>query len=411
MRVEFGALDGATELHIAARGNGSRIATVLTRQRIDVDVRDQLGRTPLMYAAHAGKEKSVIALLNAGANPKALDHEGRGVLHWIALTGTSHEIARILLARGADPKHKSVDGRSSFHHIAARKPFKSELADMFLERGCQWGEGDKDGLTPLMIYAFVTGKASEVRKICETFGVDLDSRDNDGYGLLDYAIAGGQHNLVSFFQKRKITQVVRKSSWSTWGGCNLITKAVVFDRALFDYFMSLGCDPNAHHMPAVSEAPLHLVKDVEVATILLKAGASTRTRKWEELTPVHCAMERRNLELVKLLVDWDPGCLALEDKYARTPLIYAVHRVIDEPKKYLPFFIELIESELDFNQVNSWDDTPLDYAYEMAAKYKVPNELIRALEARSGRHALESDDTLAKIKASKPASTKKRGPL
>jgi len=48
-----------------------------------IDARDQLGRTPLMYASERGDYAAVLALLNAGANPNAQADDGSTPLHYV----------------------------------------------------------------------------------------------------------------------------------------------------------------------------------------------------------------------------------------------------------------------------------------------------------------------------------------
>lgn len=49
------------------------------------DLRDEFGKTPLHFAAAAGKTATVRLLLDNGADPNALDREGHTSLHMAAL--------------------------------------------------------------------------------------------------------------------------------------------------------------------------------------------------------------------------------------------------------------------------------------------------------------------------------------
>jgi ankyrin repeat protein len=60
----------------------------------DIDARDALGRTALMRAAIRGHDYWVELLLEAGADPRVRDYEGRSILDRVR--GRSGEIVRML---------------------------------------------------------------------------------------------------------------------------------------------------------------------------------------------------------------------------------------------------------------------------------------------------------------------------
>ncbi len=61
-------------LAAAARGDVADIARLVASGK-PVDVRDSYGRTPLHVAAFGGKHDAMRALVKAGANPNALEHD------------------------------------------------------------------------------------------------------------------------------------------------------------------------------------------------------------------------------------------------------------------------------------------------------------------------------------------------
>jgi ankyrin repeat protein len=54
---------------------------------VDLELCDTLGHTALQNACESGNEASVLALLNAGANAKLVDSEGRTPLHSAVIKG------------------------------------------------------------------------------------------------------------------------------------------------------------------------------------------------------------------------------------------------------------------------------------------------------------------------------------
>src|SRR2546421_5954513 len=73
--------DGATTLMYAARNGDTQAVNALLRNRASVNLADNNGETALIKAAAAScTEETVRALINAGADLDARDHEGRNAL-------------------------------------------------------------------------------------------------------------------------------------------------------------------------------------------------------------------------------------------------------------------------------------------------------------------------------------------
>ncbi|KAK4865724.1 hypothetical protein LT330_009157 [Penicillium expansum] len=78
------------------------INLMIKRKWADINMRDPAGLTPVHYAAAAGSRKTVMSLLDAGANINAVDNEGQTVLYYAELRGNK-AVARLLLDSGARP--------------------------------------------------------------------------------------------------------------------------------------------------------------------------------------------------------------------------------------------------------------------------------------------------------------------
>ncbi|TVU30039.1 hypothetical protein EJB05_21642, partial [Eragrostis curvula] len=94
-------IKGVGVLHLAA-GNGKRdmCAYLVEGVRMNIDVVDGSGRTPLIHAIYGEQVDIVKYLLEHGANKDRVDHEGFAPLHSAAGLGY-YEIVELLLARGA----------------------------------------------------------------------------------------------------------------------------------------------------------------------------------------------------------------------------------------------------------------------------------------------------------------------
>jgi ankyrin repeat protein len=96
---------------------------ILCQPDIAVDERDNIGLTPLHWAAQQGHQVSVEVLLKFGANPNVVDLNGLTALHWAASRGNRGCISQLLEA-GADVRAMNRDHRKA-----------QEMADRYNKRG------------------------------------------------------------------------------------------------------------------------------------------------------------------------------------------------------------------------------------------------------------------------------------
>lgn len=114
--VEAGAVVDATSpessmtaLSLAAAANpNGEVVTRLIEHGADCERRDNLGWTPLVYAALMGNRKAVLALIPHVPNLDALDPRGWTALAY-ALARRNIDIAEVLMAAGAG-KNAPADG-------------------------------------------------------------------------------------------------------------------------------------------------------------------------------------------------------------------------------------------------------------------------------------------------------------
>ncbi|KAI8332344.1 hypothetical protein BC941DRAFT_436389 [Chlamydoabsidia padenii] len=99
------------------------------RQYIDINVKDEDGTTPLIYASCFGKIDIVQTLLDANADTNVQDSFGWSALMWA--TNNNHEqIVKLLLDHGASSNTRSSKGRTVMDFINTEK--NQKLADIIL---------------------------------------------------------------------------------------------------------------------------------------------------------------------------------------------------------------------------------------------------------------------------------------
>jgi hypothetical protein len=151
--------------YLAELGDEVIFALVLETGKVDIDLRDESGRTPLLVAALNGHEAVVKLLLDTGKVEIELkDRWGQTLLSKVAEKG-HQAVVKLLLETG------KVDVNSN----------------------------SKDGRTPLW-RAALNGHAAVVKLLLETGKVDVNVKDQHGKTLLWWALSNGYTALVEVLQ-------------------------------------------------------------------------------------------------------------------------------------------------------------------------------------------------------------------
>jgi ankyrin repeat protein len=236
------------------------------RVQVNVEEKDDKGRTALIGAARNGHTEVVKLLLNAGANMEAKDTNGWTSLIRVAWNGHT-EMVKLLLNAGANMEAKDRNGWISL--ICAAYNGHTEVVKLLLNAGANLEAKDTKGWTSLICAAW--NGHIEVIKLLLKAGANLEAKDEDGWTSLIRAAWNGH------------TEVVK---WLLNAGANLEAKDE-------DGWTSLiGAARNGH---------------TEVVKLLLKAGANLEAEDEGGSTSLCWAESYRHTEVVKLLFDAKVG--------------------------------------------------------------------------------------------------------
>lgn len=126
----------------ASNGNVARVGKLVNgraKSYIDVNLPDEEGTVPLIYASCFGHEGVVKALLDAGANVDKQDRNQWSALMW-AMTNRHKAIAKMLLDHGANPDIRSSSGGTAYDFVQPG----SDLSQYLAENGYNFGGGGAD---------------------------------------------------------------------------------------------------------------------------------------------------------------------------------------------------------------------------------------------------------------------------
>jgi hypothetical protein len=123
----------------ASNGDVSRVRKLVdgrAKSYVDVNLPDEEGTVPLIYASCFGHEGVVKALLDAGANVDKQDRNQWSALMW-AMTNRHKGIAKLLLDQGADPEIRSSSGGTAYDFVQPG----SDLSHYLAENGYHFATG------------------------------------------------------------------------------------------------------------------------------------------------------------------------------------------------------------------------------------------------------------------------------
>lgn len=190
--LEFRNEQGDTPLIYAARSGQSELALPLLARHSDPNAQNDYGQTALHFASFGGDAGLVSALLRMGANPNLADVAGVVPL-MLAIQAQHKEIAAMLLNMKANTNYVNAAGHTALHLAALNN--QADEVRWLAYNGAQLNIQDPSGLTPLMIAA-VKGNETIVTTLLQA-GADISLRNNAGYNAFDLARRFGHPKIAS----------------------------------------------------------------------------------------------------------------------------------------------------------------------------------------------------------------------
>ncbi|KAL8992921.1 MAG: hypothetical protein Q9169_006740, partial [Polycauliona sp. 2 TL-2023] len=166
-----------TVLHGAAEAGEIGCIHELLDRGVNVDIKDDFGRTPLVCAADSSHVRAMHALLERGADVN-IQCNGEGtLLYEIVEQRGPIEIIQMLLAFGADPNTPGMSGLQPLHITAMKDEDNVETARMLLDYRSNLNAPGWKGRTP-----FQTAAAANNIAHMQLFldrGADIDAHSID----------------------------------------------------------------------------------------------------------------------------------------------------------------------------------------------------------------------------------------
>ncbi|KAK9442279.1 Ankyrin repeat-containing domain protein [Metarhizium brunneum] len=371
-----------TPLHVAVLGNSLASVKILLGASVDVNAKESLKRTPLHLAAENGYGDIAEALILAGTNLDAEDHEGCTALYTACYFGKLYVVQALLKSEEAKyradvRKRAAIRGWAPLHAAHDNADITKLLLEANAEVDCQ---ARNDGLTALAMAVFedydvaklllqhkanpnvadVDGETSvhcaangyggpEMLELLATYETDLDAQSLDKTTPLHLSAKEQEEGVVRFLLEKgaKVDNV------SDRYGTALTAAAEGGDVSIAKLILAKCADVNAtggrFHtalQAAVSEG------NSEMVDLLLKEGAAVNMRHESIGTALESAIKQGHVGIAFRLLDANAEVNAANKK-KESPLQMAVRRSLGSLVQ------RLIQEGADVDCQESEVDSPL----------------------------------------------------
>lgn len=277
----FSKIFGPTSIHEAAKSGTLpelyKNVSEFIRRGVDVNEKDNEGKTPLHWAIRACHLELVKLLIDHGADVNATDDKGRTPLHinpvWKEEVGllfsfmSQERVARVLLEKGADANKRDINGRTPLHEAAR--------------------EGHEEVARLLLKDMRETQEPSPVLQ-----KVDVNAKDGNGIAPLHEAAFNGMWLMVDV-----LIQNGADVNATSHSGNTPLHMAMRKEGELWN-------DPTLLHLATWSGNHPNMVFDVTneyVVKSLLKSGANRNARNNNGQTPLNLA-KRKDLQEIAHII-------------------------------------------------------------------------------------------------------------
>ncbi|XP_024080621.1 ankyrin-3-like isoform X3 [Cimex lectularius] len=352
---------GFTPLHIAAHYGNENIATLLHQKGADINFAAKHNITPLHVACKWGKMAMVSLLLDKGANIEAKTRDGLTPLHCAARSGHD-QVVDLLIENRAPLASKTKNGLSALH--MASQGDHVDAARILLYHGAPVDDITVDYLTALHVAAHC-GHVAVARLLLDR-KADPNARALNGFTPLHIACKKNRIKVVELLLKYGASIESTTESGLTplhvscFMGCMTIALCL----------LQKGASPDAATVRG--ETPLHLAaraNQCDIVRVLLRHNATVDAKAREEQTPLHVASRLGNADIAMLLLQHGASPHSMtRDLY--TPLHIAAKEGQEEVASVL------LENGASLSATTKKGFTPL----HLAAKYgnmKVAKQLLQ----------------------------------
>lgn len=342
---------GRTPLYLALTHNHKNVARLLIDGGADINVLNIWCESPLHEAADKGKLKIVKCIISLGYNINAQNIRGYTPLH-LALINKHEIVARFLISKGAHVTlETNIAGtREKALHLAFQH-CNFDMVIYIIKQGANINSNDLEWGT--LLHQAVKKSNCIVVQAILSFGADINCKDLLGdtplhkavvIGLLDMTRTiielGAELNTTNLDSKTPLIVAAASGNLSVVelllsSGADVTPKDIFGNTALhYPVYLDPSGITKSMYEAAFAEisaqddqqkAPLNVSEfvNLNIAKVLINYGANLDAKNKQSKTPIMVAIENRNIVAVQLLIR-SGADVTIEDNFGSTPLHAAI---------------------------------------------------------------------------------------
>jgi len=321
--------------------------------------------TTLAITSKADTEVVKYLLSLEGNEVDKKTHDSRIYLHWASYAGDA-ELVKYLLGNGASVTALDSHRYTPLAFGANAGLINPEIYKAFEAKGVNLVEEKNEHGANLLLLAAPSLKSEDDLKFFLDNGLALESKDEDGNGIFDYASKKGNIEFLKLLVDKGVDyKSLNKNGGNAFMFASQGGRGFSNGLPVYTYLKGLGLEPNI--VETNGSTPLHRLasgnKDEAIFNLFLKAGADVNQADEKGNTPFLNAAERNELKIVQLLAK-DVKDFNDANKDGKTALMLAAHGNKADVVGFL------IEKGADINAKDAEGNTA---AYFLADSYNKRN--------------------------------------
>ena len=289
---------GMNCLHVAAKnGHLDLCKTLIDQYRLDVDMTDNKGRTPLHYSARSSNNLfRYFADIRSDVN--LVDNSGLNCLHIAAQNGKINLCVELIDKYNFDCLKADNRRWTALHHSARNGSYK--LVKYFASLGTDIGLRTNSNMNCLHIAACY-GNLDLCRALVDKHYFDVHMTDNNGWSAYHHSARNGSVELIAYFANMKINiQSQTKLGWNCLHIAAHYRHLELCKKLLDKYNFDVGQPDNngwtaLHHSARIGS--------YELVNFFTDRGTDIDSKNNLQWNSLHIAAKYGHFELCKKLVN------------------------------------------------------------------------------------------------------------